>query len=1555
MALLQRAGAPVPDPGALLVLAIAAAAYYTGWLPGLICSVPAVLYTLAAFSTTSFLTFAPDHRLRALFSVGLMPAMAVAAGLMGRHAARARALAAELRQARQNLTASEAARAGDAAHKLAVLDGVGAAIALLDARGVILTANTTWHAQIVASAGPAFAGGSDYVDAMSRGVPGAPVPAGVRAVLRGELPAYEGEYFCPSARRWFRVSVTPLPMGEERGAVVVHLDVTAHRAAEEQLRQSRAVLEQAQHVAAVGSWVYEPSTRALSWSPETHRLFGIPPEQFDGRVETFERTVHPDDRQRVNDAAAHALATGAPYAVDHRIIRPDGAVLWVHEQAEVVPADGARPARMIGVVQDVTQRKHTQEALQQSEERYRLLFELNPQPMWVLDRETRTFTAVNQAALRKYGYARSEFLGMPVDRLRHPEDRARFRAEIDESPHTFNRDGWRHLTRDGRILEVELTSDRVMFQGRDSVVVIAVDVTERRRSERLLAAQNLVLGLLAGGAPLEEALSVLIRSIESLEPTLRGVILALDPDGATLRAVSAPSLSPELQATLREVAVGPTPGASASSIRTGRRIVVADLLAAADLTEAQRAVSRSAGIAAAWAQPIIGQGGKALGVFTLYSSSARAPSKRETKLLESTAYLAGLAMERKQAEADLRASEELLRHQFQQMPVACLMLDGQRRITQWNPAAERIFGFTAQRALGRDVLDFLVPPEEGPAVADALRSAFSGGTPPLRRNQNLTRAGRVIICEWQNVPIRGPGGEVIGVLAMAQDVTERLAADEALRRSETLNRRIIEHMPGGLVQVDMQGHILTANGHAQRVLGLTHDELTGRVIQDFDTETIDESGQRLPWTEYPVAKAVATGLEQPPRTIGVRRPDGQVSWGVYTAIPLFDTGTGSQTGAMVTFVDITARKAAEQRLRESEERLLFAQESAQAGAWDWDAVNHRLNLAETTYRLFGLDPAGDALEQVLRLLVPEDLERIKHDVRMVEAHHRARFSFEYRIRHPQQGTRWISCQGRAVFDDQGRMVRMAGINLDTTELKAAQQALARSEERYRRLAEHGAMGIWEITQDGATVYANPALCRILEIASPDELRALSWRHFFQGENLRTVEREHRKRLQGIGTAYEVQLTTRKGNKRRVMISGAPAVNPLLMLETFLATVTDITDLKNAEEALRQAQKLDAVGRLASGVAHDFNNLLTAIFGFTALGRRSLTPDHPAYQALQRVDEAATQASSITKGLLSFAREDPSERRPVLLADIVSEAARLLRRILPGGIELVIDADADHPVWAHADTTQIHQVLMNLALNARDAMPGGGRLTIAIDKAGAGGGANGQAPYARLTVSDTGTGMSPEVRDRIFEPFFTTKPAGQGTGLGLAITHGIVREHGGRIEVDSEPGRGTTIRVLLPLGTPEDHSARPTTPPVTGGGETVLLADHHTYIREIMASMLQSLGYRVVQAGDAAAATEALRAHPDQIRVAAIDAELPGDGSAAPLDSLRALVPNLPCVLMSPPHEHAANTAAQDAYILQKPFQIHELAGAIAASLGESRHRLTAPSGPPEPAPGKEPQ
>lgn len=364
----------------------------------------------------------------------------------------------------------------------------------------------------------------------------------------------------------------------------------------------------------------------------------------------------------------------------------------------------------------------------------------------------------------------------------------------------------------------------------------------------------------------------------------------------------------------------------------------------------------------------------------------------------------------------------------------------------------------------------------------------------------------------------------------------------------------------------------------------------------------------------------------------------------------------------------------------------------------------------------------------------------------------------------------------------------------------------------------------------------------------------------------------------------------------------------------------------AEEELLQAQKMDALGMMAGGIAHDFNNLVTAIWGSAALARAQLAAEHPATTALARIEEASEQANGVVRALLTFSRRADSVKAPVELGTLIDSTARILESTLPASIEVVADHPEETMLWVSGDATQLQQALMNLALNAGEAMPTGGRLLIRSWHCTE---SHEAEPRVVVEVTDTGEGMAPEVLKRVFEPFFTTRAPGQGTGLGLSIIHGIVTDHDGRIRVESIPGEGTSFFIDLPAIDAPVEEAEVTAPPSVVDhhrNELVLLVEDHQHVREIIAETLETAGFRVIQTTCGKEFLEEFESSRHSISLLIADVDIPPPSGADCIRRLRDEGVVVPAIVITgttaPGLEESLDGLA---HVLRKPFTMTRLA------------------------------
>src|SRR3989454_6292937 len=465
---------------------------------------------------------------------------------------------------------------------------------------------------------------------------------------------------------------------------------------------------------------------------------------------------------------------------------------------------------------------------------------------------------------------------------------------------------------------------------------------------------------------------------------------------------------------------------------------------------------------------------------------------------------------------------------------------------------------------------------------------------------------------------------------------------------------------------------------------------------------------------------------------------------------------------------------------------------------------------------------------------------------------------------------------------EGRIVGVIGVALENTERRVGETALRLSEQSYRSLIEGAPYGICRSTVDGQLLQVHRAMAEMLSYESETELLLPSLRTEIFNEPISYDE--FLVQLRGGGSCQGSECTWRcRGGKTILVRLGGWSVSDGTGEISYLEILAEnITERKQMENQLRQAQKMQAIGQLAGGVAHDFNNLLTVVEGQVEMMLSEVPPSGRLRHRLEEVEKAAHLASTLTRRLLAFSRMQVLQSKVLDLNAVMAGISQMLARLIGENIEMTFLPGADLG-RVKTDPSQIEQVLMNLVVNARDAMPGGGRLTIETHNAHV------DATYARqqaivergdyvvLVVSDTGRGMGGETRARIFEPFFTTKHPGQGTGLGLSMVYGIVKQSGGYIWVYSEPGHGATFKVYLPRvpGAAEPLPVAVESPELRRGTETVLLVEDAAPVRSLARKGLESYGYQVLEAADGPAALELSARHPRGIDILVTDVVMPG--------------------------------------------------------------------------------
>jgi two-component system, cell cycle sensor histidine kinase and response regulator CckA len=569
-------------------------------------------------------------------------------------------------------------------------------------------------------------------------------------------------------------------------------------------------------------------------------------------------------------------------------------------------------------------------------------------------------------------------------------------------------------------------------------------------------------------------------------------------------------------------------------------------------------------------------------------------------------------------------------------------------------------------------------------------------------------------------------------------------------------------------------------------------------------------------------------------------------------------------------------------------------------------------------------------------------DRAKVLAHLQELPQTGRFEEEFRIVRPDGELRWILCRGFLVRNAEGEVYRIAGVAQDITVRKNAQESLKRSEADYRSLFECAPYGIFRVTLDGRFLLVNSSLVRMLGYGSEDDLLGANASiHVFTDPSdcertLRECSTKERFRN------AELRWKRRDGAPLRVLASGRFVQADHRGAPYCEFMVEDITERRALENQVLQSQKMDAIALLAGGTSHDFNTLLTGMLGYAELLLMSPQLDDSDRRKVEAIVAAAVQARAITRQLLTLGRKQELKTTIVNVSALIADLEDFLRRMAGPKNKLLTDLRWDVD-GVNADATQLTQVVMNLVANARDAMPQGGRLTIQTSAFSMATGTPdfpGIEPgqYLILAITDTGCGMDDRTQSRIFEPFFTTKPEGKGTGLGLAMVHGIVEQSGGHIRVSTQPGAGTTFRILLPCtkGAPRDVAFPRSQCKNVGGCETILVVDDYDVARNLTLSFLSAHGYTVLTAKNGREAIRIAKIHHGPIHLLVTDIVMPKMSGTELARRFTAVHPETKVIYMTAYAEvmDVVRLGLEDQHeVISKPYMHHELMGKVRDVLG----------------------
>jgi two-component system cell cycle sensor histidine kinase/response regulator CckA len=810
------------------------------------------------------------------------------------------------------------------------------------------------------------------------------------------------------------------------------------------------------------------------------------------------------------------------------------------------------------------------------------------------------------------------------------------------------------------------------------------------------------------------------------------------------------------------------------------------------------------------------------------------------------------------AEAALLQSQERNRAIVETAFDALVTIDATGIVTDWNGQAVTIFGWSREEALGQRLSDLIIPARDREAHEHGLRHFLATGETHILNRRievlGLHRSGREFPVELAISPVRI--GDTIFFSAFIRDITERREAETKLRESELRYRSVVNALDEGVVVVDAEGVPRTCNASAERILGLSFKELTGRSLLDERWHTIHEDGSPFRAGQHPATITLKTGQPCASVVMGVYRPDGKLRWIDINSRPLTAEGRATPSAVVVSFSDITDRKRAEERLsaQYAVTRVLAESRSLEEAVPKiMQAVGQNLEWD------CGIFWRVDKAASVLRCLDQWQAASRDGDAFLAQAWGRT-----FKLEEGLPGRIWASGKAAWVVD-------------------LAQDQKVPSHQQAHNAGFHGAFGF--------PLRVGGDIEGVVELYS---------------RQIRVPDEELLKMIEEVG----------------------------LKLEQFGDRTRAQEALQQTEAQLRQSQKMEAVGRLAGGVAHDFNNLLTVIRGYSELLLARLTPGDPVRKDMVEVKKAADRASGLTRQLLAFSRRQFIAPKVIDLNALIANMDSMLRRLLGEDIVELCTELNPHAGLIRADSGQIEQVIMNLAVNARDAMPKGGRLTIETRNVTVGNPTR-QTPagvkpgaYVLLAVRDTGHGMDEETLSHLFEPFFTTKEKGKGTGLGLSTVYGIVKQSGGNIVVESQKGQGATFKIYFPLVEQGVAAGALDVAEPVHGRETILLVEDEPAVRGLVHETLRLHGYTVLEARHGIEALMTGAKHQGPIHLLLTDVVMPQMSGPEVAEKIQIVRPGIKVLYMSGYPDHPAfeqGGISRDASFLPKPFTPNVLA------------------------------
>ena len=1353
---------------------------------------------------------------------------------------------------------------------------------------------------------------------------------------------------------WMNLDYWPVPGedGRPAGVIATVVETTERIAAERRQAETNERLEIALSAGrGVGTWDWDIVSDRVVADERFGQIYGVDPAMArDGApLAKFFEAIHPDDADRVQSEITRTLGTREPFRSEYRLLQPNGNVRWVSAEGRVITDEAGKAVRFPGVSFDITERRETDAALADTETRYSALFGSITSGFCIIQMKF-------DADMRPVDYMIVE--GNPAFEEMTGLVNANGKWVSDIAPgleqHWFDLYGGVALTGEpvrfenpadvlGRWYDVEAL--RIGAPSAHRVAILFNNITERKRFE---ARQAALIELDDAIASIRDVGEIGFAASRILGETLQvsrvgyGVIQA-DSETITIGQDWTRDGAPSVAG----VHHFRTYGSYVTDILAGEPAIITDVESDPRTRDAPEALL-SYGIRALLDVPVT-ETGRVVAQMLVHASEPRSWTESEVVFVRSFAERTRAAIARREAEQTSRDTADELQRLADSLPLLVSFVDVDLRYAFANKAYADWFGVIPSELKGRLVAD-VVGEAAWRVMGPVVQRALAGEAFVSEQTVVYANVGqRHVRSEF--VPRYDANGQVDGYYAMVQDISAQhqdkldlIRSEAELRDSEARYRTLFGTMDEGFCIIEfIDGphgplsdyvHVeanaaYTENAGIPDVVGKKARDLVGAEAQDW----IDLYGEVLR-TGHPI-----------------RFEKELQETGRWLELAAFRVEPASRKQVAVLFKDLTEKRQAEVALRTSEAQFRAFSEAVPNHVWASRPNGELYWFNSQVYAYTGfVEGELDGPEGWAKVVHPDDLPAAA-DAWTKTLKTGDLYRTEFRIRRADGAWRWFVVRAEPVRDAEGVVTGWVGANIDIDDIRRQAAELEEVNGQLQVLlagskAERDRL--WTLSEDmlaradyaGGLVAVNPAWTRTLGW-SEHELLTNPYADIINADNIgATTAALVEMSETGKPTRFENLILSKDGAWTPIGWTVAPEPDGI----HFIAVGRDLTEdkareamLAEAHEALRQSQKMEAVGQLTGGIAHDFNNLLAGISGSLELLQRRLHEGRLSgvERYIDAAQGASQRAAALTQRLLAFSRRQTLDPKPVAMNRLIGGMEDLIRRTVGPDIEVEVVGAAG--LWTtRVDPSQLENALLNLCINARDAMaPNAGRLTIEtankwLDDRGARERDLVPGQYVSLCVTDTGSGIPPEIVSKIFDPFFTTKPIGQGTGLGLSMIHGFVRQSGGQVRVYSEPDKGTTMCLYLPRYTGELDALDPNDPVFeghSGHGETILLIDDEPTVRMLAAEVLGDAGYKVIEAIDGPSGLQVLNSGA-RIDLLVTDVGLPGGLNGRQVaDAARVQRPDLKVLFITGYAENAAvGNGLLDAgmAVLTKPFVMTDL-------------------------------